>query len=64
MAQTQATMNAKSKRQSADDIPLVPLSGLKDAVRKVLSSDKLESDKQMAEFQAANVRKRQERKRH
>jgi len=57
-------MNAKSKRQSADDIPLVPLSGLKDAVRKVLSSDKLESDKQMAEFQAANVRKRQERKRH
>jgi hypothetical protein len=54
-------MNGK-KHQSADDVPLVPMDDFKRAVQKVLSNTKTESDKQLAEFQASNLRKREAKK--
>jgi hypothetical protein len=50
------------KHQSADGIPLVSFDGFKRAVRNVLSNTKAESDKQLAEFQAGNFRKREAKK--
>jgi hypothetical protein len=50
------------KHQSADEIPLVPMGDFKKAVKKVLSNTKLESDKQLAEFQASNLIKREAKK--
>lgn len=51
------------RRSSAEDIPLVSPSGFKDAVRRVMSSNKHSSDRQLAEFPASNRRKRDARKR-
>ena len=52
-------MKTKSlKYQKADEIQLVPFDGLKTAVKKVLSASKAESDRELAEFQAANAEKR------
>jgi len=50
------------KHQSADDIPLVPVGDFKRAVQKVLSNTKAESDKELAEFQASNLKKREAKK--
>lgn len=50
------------KRQLADDIPLIPIEHFKGVVKKVLSNTKQESDKQLAAFQANNLRKRQAKK--
>jgi hypothetical protein len=50
------------KHQSADDIPLISFGGFKRAVKKVLSNTKAESDKQLAAFQASNLRKREAKK--
>ena len=50
------------KHQSADDVPLIPLNDFKRAVKKVLSNSKVESDKQLAAFQASNLRKRESQK--
>jgi hypothetical protein len=51
------------KHQAADEIPLVPFEDFKTSVKKILSNTKVESDRQMAEFQAANFRKRPAKKR-
>ena len=51
------------KHQSADDVPLIPIGDFQKAVKKVLSNSKAESDKQLAEFQASNLRKREAKKR-
>ncbi len=51
-----------TKHQAADDVPLIPMGDFKKAVRKVLSNTKAESDKQLAEFQASNLRKREAKK--
>jgi len=45
------------KRQKADEIQLVPFDGFKTAVKKVLSTSKAESDRQLAEFQASRAKK-------
>lgn len=50
------------KHQSADDIQLVPIGDFKKAVNKVMSNTKAESDKQLAEFQASNLKKREAKK--
>jgi hypothetical protein len=50
------------KHQSAEDVPLIPLGDFKNVVKKVLSVSKQESDKQLAEFQSSNLRKREARK--
>jgi hypothetical protein len=52
-----------TKHESADDVPLIPLTGFKAAVKKVLSNTKAESDKQLAVFQASNLKKREAKKR-
>jgi hypothetical protein len=51
------------KNQSADDVSLIPIDGFKQAVRKVLSNTKSESDRQLARFQASNLRKREAKNR-
>jgi hypothetical protein len=50
------------KHQSADEVPLIPFGDFKKAVKKVLSNSKAESDKQLTEFQASNLRKREAKK--
>jgi hypothetical protein len=50
------------QHQSADDVPLIPLGDFKNVVKKVLSVSKPESDRQLAELQASNLRKREARK--
>ena len=50
------------KHQSADDVPLIPFGDFKRAVKKVLSNSKVDSDKQLAEFQASNLKKREAKK--
>jgi hypothetical protein len=47
-----------TKHQSADEIPLIPLNGFKEAVKKVLSNTKAESDKQLASFMTGNLKRR------
>jgi hypothetical protein len=46
------------KLKLAKDIPLVSVDVFKNAVRNVLTNSKQDSDKQLEEFQAANVGKR------
>jgi hypothetical protein len=46
------------RRQRAEDIPLIPFDDFRESVGKVLSTTKKESDRQLARFQASNVRKR------
>jgi hypothetical protein len=50
------------KRVKAENIPLVPFTEFKRAVAKVLSNSKSQSDRQIAEAQAANVKRRAGRK--
>ena len=50
------------KHQSADDVPLIPMGDFKRAVQKVFSNTKRQSNKQLAEFQASNLRKREAQK--
>jgi len=52
-----------TKHESAHGVPLIPVGDFKKAVGKVLSNTKTESDKQLAEFQTSNLKKRQARKR-
>jgi hypothetical protein len=54
-------MNGK-KHQAADGTPLVPIDDFEKAVKKVLSNTKLDSDKQLAEFQGSNLKKRESKK--
>jgi transposase-like protein len=56
------TESAMPKNNSAKDIVLAPVGVFKDAVKAVLSSSKQKSDKQLAEFQASNARKRAAKK--
>ena len=51
------------KHQSADDFELIPMDDFKKVVKKILSCTKAESDRQLAEFQASNLRKREAKKR-
>jgi hypothetical protein len=51
------------KHQAANDVPLVPLDAFKKAVKTVFSNTKRESDRQLAEFQASNLKKRDAKKR-
>jgi hypothetical protein len=51
-----------AKNKMATDIPLVSFANLKRATRKILSSTKEESDRQLAKFQASNVRRREAKK--
>jgi hypothetical protein len=50
------------KHQSADDVPLIPFGDFKNVVKKVLSVSKPESDRQLAELQASNLKKREAKK--
>ena len=50
------------KQSSATDIPLVPMSSLKQAVGAVLRVTKKESDAQIAEFQGMNALRRAKKK--
>ena len=50
------------KRYSATDIPLAPISSLKQAIKTVLRVSKRESDAQITELQGMNAQRRQERK--
>ncbi|MGH7976494.1 MAG: hypothetical protein ACREDS_04305 [Limisphaerales bacterium] len=50
------------KHISADDVALISFGGFKQAVRKVLSNTKAESDKQLAKLQASNLKKREAKK--
>lgn len=50
---------SNKKRRRAKTIELVPQSDFEDAVRKVLSHSKQESDRQLAEFQASNKARRE-----
>lgn len=50
------------KQDKAEDIKLVSFETLRKAARKFLSKTKRESDRQLATFQAANLRKRKAKK--
>jgi hypothetical protein len=50
------------KRNPADEIPLVPFDVFRKSARKILSNTKRESDRQLADFQANNARKRKAKK--
>lgn len=52
------------KNPKADEIELVPFDDFKTAVKKVLSVSKTESDREMAEFQASNAKKREAKKKN
>jgi len=51
-----------SKRESAENVPLVPFDLFAIRAKRILSNTKKESDAQMARFQASNVKKRQAKK--
>ncbi|MGD1084347.1 MAG: hypothetical protein ABSA47_06275 [Verrucomicrobiota bacterium] len=51
------------KHQAADEIPLIPFEDFKKSVKQILSNTKAESDRQLAEFQASNLRRREAKKR-
>ncbi len=51
-----------SKQTKAEDISLIPFGGFSKAAKQVLSVSKKDSDRKLAAFQAANVRKRQAKK--
>jgi hypothetical protein len=50
------------KHKSSNVVTLVPFGDFKKAVKSVLSNTKAESDQQLAEFQASNLRKRESKK--
>jgi hypothetical protein len=49
-------------KAKADDIPLVPEADLRDAMRRMLSNTKQQSDKDLAKLQASNAAKRAAKK--
>ena len=51
-----------SKSKPAEEIPLVPETDLKNALKSILSTTKKQSDKQLAKFQASNAAKREAKK--
>ncbi len=51
------------KAKKADEIALVPFEELKRGAKRIFSNTKAQSDRQLAAFQAANVKKREARKR-
>jgi hypothetical protein len=51
------------KHIKVEDVPLIPLSEFKLAAKKILSNTKAESDRDLAEFQASNLKKREAKKR-
>jgi hypothetical protein len=51
-----------SRNKSADDISLVPFEVFEKSARKILANTKRESDRQLASFQASNVKKREAKK--
>lgn len=51
------------KHQSADEVEVIAMDDFKKVVKRILSCTKAESDPQLAEFQASNLRKREARKR-
>ena len=51
------------KAIQAEDIPLVPFGDFKKAARKIVSITKKESDRELAETHASNVRRRAAKKR-
>ncbi|HUB66061.1 MAG TPA: hypothetical protein VL981_01095 [Candidatus Methylacidiphilales bacterium] len=48
-----------SKTKQATDISLVPEKDFRNAVKKILSNSKQQSDKDLAKFQASNTAKRE-----
>jgi len=50
------------KIKPAEDIPLISFEELSKKAGRILRTTKRESDRQLAAFQAANVRKRESRK--
>jgi hypothetical protein len=54
---------SESKHWPANDVPLVPFDDFKKAVKITLSNTKADSDRQLAEFQASNLKKREAKKR-
>jgi hypothetical protein len=50
------------KNKRAEDIPLVPFATFREGSKNVLAQSKEESDRELAKFQAANVKKREVRK--
>ncbi len=51
------------KVKTVSDITLVPFEELKKGAKRILSNRKKESDRQIAAFQASNVKKREAKKR-
>ena len=51
------------KHLSADDVPLIPMGDFKKAGKEILPNTKAESDRQLAEFQTSNLRRREAKKR-
>jgi hypothetical protein len=49
--------------QSANELQLTPMEDFKKAVAKILSNTRAESDRQLAEYQASSLRKREVNKR-
>jgi hypothetical protein len=49
-------------KTKAEDVSLIPESGFRDAVKKILSNSKQKSDKDLAKFQASNAAKREAKK--
>ena len=52
------------KTEKAGEIALVPFKELKLGAKRILSNTKRESDRQLTAFQAANVKKREAKKKH
>jgi hypothetical protein len=55
-------MDQRSKTQSASDVPLIPFQNFRKTAKRILSNSKRESDKQLADFQASNAKKREAKK--
>ena len=56
------TKMAGRPKTKAEDISLVPFDAFRREAKNVLAQSKEESDKELAEFQAANVKKREAKK--
>ena len=52
----------KTNQKAAKDIPLIPFRHLEANVKKALRTTKAQSDKQIAEMQDSNVKRRTEKK--
>lgn len=49
-------------KMTADDVALIPSGQFKEAVKRVFSKSKEDSDKQIEELQASNAKKREAKK--